>query len=353
MQKNPAFILIIVLGGLLFSCSSSQQYTADSPEPLTTESRTTTHYTSAFPTKDVSDLLNKAQDAVLRIVSTGYYQTYNFDQRYITMADARTNNLSDIASYEYSSEQSTAGTSIVLDTNRDEALVITCDHVVSFPDTVVTYHNDESLTPNTFVKSISIKNRQVDLIFGPNEFHNFEVLASDPRLDLALVTTRIDERDEYNELLSNFGMGDSDLLRAGSFLYILGFPKGYSSITRGIASTSEDWKTRFFVTDALFNPGVSGGLVIASNSNFESFQWVGMAKSATATSEELLVPRPNSENYGRAIEPYSDSIFVQEKTRITYGLTQAIPINQIKEFLQENQTVMRRNGFDYHFTAGN
>jgi S1-C subfamily serine protease len=352
MQKNPAFILIFVLGGFLLSCSS-QQYTAERTETTSVTPVTSKYYTSAFPNRDVSDLLNKAQDAVLRIVSTGYYQTYNFDEKYITMADARTNNLSSIATYEYSSEQSTAGTSIVLDTNRDEALVITCDHVVSFPDTVVTYHEDESLTPNTFVKSISVKNRQVDLIFGPREFHNFEVLASDPRRDLALVTTKISRRDGYNVLLQNFEMGESELIQSGSFLYILGFPKGYSSITRGIASTSEDWETRYFLTDALFNPGVSGGLVIASNNNFESFHWVGMAKSATATSEDLLVPRPNSEKYGKAIEPYSDSIFVQHKTRIVYGLTQAIPIDQIKDFLQENQTVMRRNGFDYHFAAGN
>ena len=353
MQKSSAFIIIFLLGGFLLSCSSSQQYTADSDDSPAATPEVSDHYTSAFPSKDVSDQLIEAQDAVLRIVSTGYYQTYNFDEKYITMADARSNTLSNIATYEYSSEQSTAGTSIVLDTNRDEALVITCDHVVSFPDTVVSYHNDESLTPKTFVESISIKQRQVDLIFGPSEFRNFEVIASDPRLDLALVTTKMGDRDNFQRLLNDVDIGNSDQLQAGSFLYILGFPKGYSSITRGITSTSKNWDNRFFLTDALFNPGVSGGLVIASKNNYESFEWVGMAKSATATSEEVLVPRPNSGSYSKAMEPYRDSIFVQEKTRIAYGLTQAVPINQIMNFLEENETVMRKNGFTYRYSSGN
>jgi S1-C subfamily serine protease len=341
------FVPLMVLIGTLISCSSSQQTSNSSQHTSTavTGSEVTDHYTSSFPHQDITEELKKAQQSVVRIVSTAFYDNYTFIQDYITLDDIKTNDPKDISSDYFSSKESTAGTSIILDQNRNNSLLITCEHIVSFPDTVITYHDGNDTPPQTYVKSINIKTRQNNLIFLGQDLASYEIISTNKRLDLALLNLKLGQnrnRDRHNLMVKS---GDSDLLQLGSFLYILGFPKGYPMITRGLAGSSESWSDRFFISDATFNPGISGGLILASKNSYDSFEWVGIASSASATRENVLVPRPISEEYSRAARPYSDSVFVQRQTRINYGITQAIPVNKIKEFLRNNEQVISRHGF--------
>lgn len=339
--------LFLVLAGILFSCSSSQQ-ASSSIQPGSTEiveSEASDYYTSSFPRQDVTDELKKAQQSVVRIVSTAFYENYAFEERYITLDDIKTNDPRDIASEHFSSEESTAGTSIILDQNDSNSLLISCEHTVAFPDTAINYHDAEDIPPQTYIESISIKTRQNNLVFMGQNLAPYEIMATNERLDLALLNLELGRDKNLDQHKLMISSGNSDFLQLGSFLYILGFPKGYAMITRGLASSSESWNDRFFIADATFNPGISGGLILASRDNFDSFEWVGLASSASATRENVLVPRPISEKYSRAARPYSDSVFVQQQTRINYGITQAVPVNKIKEFLRDNQEVISRNNF--------
>lgn len=342
IKRIAIFSFIIGISYFLLSCST--------PEPSVTKKqpKQSEYYTTSFPTRDVAKQLTNARESILRILVSTYYNTYNFGDRYITLADIKTNKPKDIASEYFSSEQSTAGTSIILQYNHGDALLITCNHVVSSADTLITYYEGDTIPKNTFIKSISIKQRQNNLIFSPSNLQNFKVIASDEQADLALLTTSLNDNIDSNRHPLTFTAGNNDLLQIGSFLYVIGFPKGFPMITRAIASNSEPRNNRFFISDAIFNPGISGGLIFASKDNFHSFQWVGMARSATASSEDVLVPKPNTEEkYGKIRRPYRDSIFVQQKTRISYGITQAIPINRIKNFINENKKAILRNGFSY------
>lgn len=339
--------LFLFLGGIMFSCSGSQQ-ASDNIQPATTEiikPSVSDHYTSSFPRQDVTEELKKAQQSVVRIFSTAFYDNYSFDEQYITLDDIKTNDPKDISADYFSSEESSAGTSIILDQNDTNSLLITCEHTVSYPDTAITYYEGEEVPPQTYIESISIKRRQNNLVFLGQNLASYEVISTDKRLDLALINLEfgLDKNLDQHKLMTK--IGDSDALQLGSFLYILGFPKGYPMITKGLASSSESWNDRFFITDATFNPGISGGLILASKDNFNSFEWIGMASSSSATRENVLVPRPVSDEYSRATRPYSDSVFVQRQTRINYGITQAVPANKIKEFLRDNQEVISRNNF--------
>ncbi len=341
MKKTDLFILIICFCWFLTSCNSSN-YISQNETASSTE-----HYTTQFPQRDVSDLLQQAQNSILRIVTTTYYRTYTFQDQNITLSDIKTNNPEDIASDYFSTEESTAGTSIVLRYADEKILLISCDHVVTSPDTVIAYAEGNGIPEETYIESISIKQRQNNLIFTTRQLQSFNIIASDQNTDLALFTAEFDgENNNYAQPL-DFPLGNSAELKLGSFLYVLGFPRGYPMVTRGLASISENRTSNFFITDALFNPGISGGLVLASKDNFHSLQWVGIARSATASTENILVPRPNSEKHDRAARPYRDTPFVQEKTRITYGITQTIPINTIKEFISKHQAEISRSGFDY------
>ncbi len=344
MDRWLACISLLFFSISLLSCSSSENASQNSSNSNNKPSK---HYTTAFPQRDISDELTQARESVLRIVSTSFYNSYTFDKPFLTLPDIKTNNPKDIATNYYSTEESTAGTAIVLQNTDRNVMLITCEHVVASPDTVITYYEGDTIPNNTFVKSISIKQKQNNLLFTNQELYSFNTIASDKQYDLAILTATLNSNDEKlpNRPL-RFSAGNSKDLKMGSVLYILGYPRGYPMVTRGLASTAANRSSHYFITDALYNPGISGGLVLASKDRFRSLQWVGMARSASASTENILVPRPG-EKYDQATKPYTDNPFVQQKTRISYGITQTIPIDTIKDFLEENEEKISRNGFHY------
>jgi len=334
------FIIPILILALLWSCSSPKPSTQNPKIPKKTE-----NYTSAFPQSDVSELLKDVQQSVVRVVATGYYDSYSFGDGLVTMDEIQSQSPEQLANITYTVEESTAGTAIILDQYNSHYLLITAEHVVAFPDTATAYREGNGMPENTFLKSISIKRRQTNLAYTGQEIKSFEVIASNNQQDLALLDLELEENSNLDPYPLSLSFGDTDYLQLGSFLYMLGFPKGYAMVTRGLASSSESWNDRFFVTDAVFNPGISGGPIMASRDNFRSLEWVGMVSSATASRENVLVPRPSTEKYSNILRPYNDSVFVEEKTRINYGIAQAVPINQIKEFLLEHEELISRRGY--------
>ena len=346
MQKK-LILLSIIVSACLVSCSGSQA-------PLTTQSNSDTSeegYTTAFPSRNISSSLQEIQKSIVRIISTSYYDTYTFNRPIVKMADIKSNKLGDISSQQFSSEESTAGTSIILNIKANgDALLLSSAHAVTSPDTLVSYFPKEQAVENTFIKSISIKRRQSNLIFSPNNLSSFRVIADRQVSDLALLSAKLKSELQNQHRARPIGLGKTEHIQLGSFLYILGFPKGFPMITRGLASTRGLRPHRFFITDALFNPGISGGLVIASKDNFNSFEWVGVARSATADKETVLVPHPDREDFSRGtLEPYGDAIFVDRKNRISYGITQAVPIDEVRSFIKESQGVIRR--YDHYYSV--
>ncbi len=345
MKNWLAISSLFTIALTLTFCSSSQQSISTESSDQQPQTEYSEYYTSAFPHRDISSQLKNAQQSVVRIVSTGFYNNFNFSGKAITLADVKTNNPKDIATSQTSSEESTSGTAIILDQNNNNSLLVTCQHTVFFPDTMITYYKGPDIPEETYIESISIKKNQTNLVYTSSELQPFKVLATNKRFDLALLNVEFEQVGNLGLYPLSVKAGNSDFLQLGSLIYVLGFPKSYPMVTRGLASSSESYNDRFFVTDATFNPGISGGLILASNNNFKSFQWVGMASSSTATREQILVPRPENDNYTRITRPYSDSVFVQQKTRINYGITQAIPINQVREFLNAQKSLLESKGF--------
>lgn len=343
MKKHLIFITAVISGSLLLACSSSDNFST--PSTNGDRDSSSPYYTTAYPQRNISAQLERARESIVRIVSTSFYNSYTFNKPFLTLSDIKTNNLRTIATDFFSTEESTAGTAILLEKNKSNVMLITCDHVVASPDTAITYYEGENIPEDTFVKSINIKRKQNNWLFTDQDLYNFDILASDERFDLALLTTTYNNKEELPQRPLNITTGKSDKLRMGSVLYVLGYPRGYPMVTRGLASTSKKRYSHFFITDALFNPGISGGLVLASRDNYRSFQWVGMARSASASKEDVLVPRPVADKYGRAAKPYTQTPYVQQKTRISYGITQTIPINTIKDFLDKHEQKISQSGF--------
>jgi hypothetical protein len=115
-------------------------------------------------------------------------------------------------------------------------------------------------------------------------------------------------------------------------------------VTCGIVSAPDYNGRGAFLTDALFNHGISGGLIIASRNNFRSFEWVGMAVTASASEYRFLVPDPSRSEKYETMEAYTDTAYISQQRLINYGVTQATPIEQILEFLFRNEDELQKLG---------
>lgn len=334
-------ISIVLICSLIWGCASNKPV-YDSEDVPTKDSRT---YTTSFPTRDVSDQLKEVRESVKRISATGIYVTYFVEDRLLTYNDLETTDIEDIASRKITSNESTAGTAISIFNNNRIIGLLTNAHVVDFPDTLVSYVDKKGVQPKTFIRSVKIKKNQTNLIYDLPNVGSFEIVGFDKIADLALLRVNKKSFPGLDAPTLSISVGDPADLEWGSFVYIIGYPKGYPMITRGVVSDPERNDYDDFLTDALFNPGISGGLIMATRNNFRSFEWVGMTNTASADVSQKLVPDPTLVNQYEDFELYRDSIFVETQTQLIYGITQSIPIKRIYEFLEANEREIRRMGF--------
>jgi S1-C subfamily serine protease len=306
---------------------------------------TTQNYTTSFPTRDVSDQLQNIKESVIRISSTGIYRTYIIEDRLLKRSDLEKVDLEDIASRSITSNESTAGTAISLYSDKRNVALITNAHVVNYPDTLISYVDREGVSPNTFINSVKIKKNQNNLIYDLPYVGSFDIIGLNEKSDLALLKVNKSNFPNFDAPRLQIPAGNPADLSWGSFVYIMGYPKGYPMITRGIVSSPGRNEYDDFLTDALFNPGISGGLIMATRNDFRSFEWVGMTNTASADITKMLVPDPLKSSDYENFDIYRDSIYVETKTNLTYGITQAIPMKRVIEFLESHERELQRLGF--------
>lgn len=337
MQSRLAFVNTLLVT-FLIGCAS-QQSVRQSP------AGSSTGYTAAFPSRDVSRQLSRIQQSVQRISSTAFYNTYYFNNRNVTLETLRkADNFGALSSRQSSIDQSKAGTAITIMKNKRHAILITTQHALAYPDTLIAYKKGSNIPRKTYIESIGIKQNQRNYIVTTSGLYDIDIIAEDVRQDMALI--RLNVSDTYLEASPlNIRIGKARDLQLGSFLYILGYPLGSPMVTRGIVSAPDYNGGGSFLTDALFNHGISGGLIIATRNNFQSFEWVGMAVTASATDQQFLVPDPERKDEYESMQAYTDTAYISERRIINYGITDATPIEEIMQFLLRNEDRLNRYGF--------
>ncbi|NGP78040.1 hypothetical protein G3570_15430 [Balneolaceae bacterium YR4-1] len=342
VRQGIISLILSLVGFLLGSCASNEIIQrGDSPKASST-------YTTSFPTRDASDQIRSIKESVIRISSTGIYRTYIFEDRMLTREELNGMDIEEVATRDITSNESTAGTAISLYSDDRNVALITNAHVVNYPDTLFAYVDREGVPKKTYIHSVKIKKSQNNLIYDLPNVGKFEILDLNVDSDLALLRVN---RSSFPNLRApglQIRRGDPADLEWGSFVYIIGYPKGYPMITRGIVSSPERNEYDDFLTDALFNPGISGGLIMATRTDFRTFEWVGMTNTASADLSKLLVPDPLKSSEYQNFDIYRDSIFIETKTSLTYGITQAIPMKRIMEFLEANERSLQRMGIRMH-----
>lgn len=307
------------------------------------------HYQTGFPVQDTSGELERAFRSLQRVAYTAEYETFLF----AAGADVTEADLADPAVLERAAERrveldSKAGTAVIVARAETNMALVTNDHVVHFP-AVRIYHVDEDALrlprAQRRVASVSIRRGAWGVLGDHPELGTFTVMARDTVNDLAALEVRLPEWVSP-EAFPRIGVqpGDPARLSWGSFVYVLGFPSGYAMVTRAIVSDPSRDRQGSFLTDGLWNEGISGGAILAIRGDTGALEWVGMARAGAGTREVRL--QPGGLDFIEEDEGvrYEGPVFAESALRIQYGITLSVPMTAVRAFLDEHRALLQQRG---------
>lgn len=292
----------------------------------------------------VRNQVKESFESVRRIQSSVIYRTYQFPRNQMpTVSEIPGLLLDEIAIDRTAGTHSTAGTAVVISVNNRVALLLTAAHVVSLPDTLYHFSDVPSDPENRRVEAVSIAQSKNQYVFTDMGIEMIEMLAQDSRRDLALMATVSDVSDTNLKAIT-IPKGNPNRLDWTDVVYATGYPRGVQMVTRGIASRSEH-PIRRITVDLSINRGFSGGPVFAVRNDGSGLEWLGTITSAMGERDYYLVPYDIPvEDYNPEI-PYSGELFVRTAPRIYYGISNAVDIDEARNFLRENRAVLMSKGF--------
>ncbi|MEI6748164.1 MAG: serine protease [Bacteroidota bacterium] len=303
-------------------------------------------YVNVFGDSLLAIKLGEISKSVRKVNCYADYRTYIFYENSKMVKSG----LSDEAIFSkamasISSNEAVSGTATVIYSDSTHIALLTCAHIVNFPDTVISYFEGSDLASNKYIQSISVKEKQQVFVRGLPDGGSIDVFLSDTPSDIAILGKVYDTPKTKVPVMSA-KVGKSTLLEWGSYLYLLGYPLGQQMITGGMASKPVAPGEQFIV-DALFNEGFSGGLVMAISSCNQDPEFIGFGRSVSARSEYIL--KPEKENYEFSYNPkipYKGEAFVRLRKDINYGITYVVPVEKVFDFYQKNRPVLIQKGID-------
>ncbi len=327
---------------LLSGCSSMIYKTA---YPTLSDGR----YDSEFPYRSSSTELDQIGNSIRRINSVAFYRGYLFSEG----SNVKPEEINDeLLKENYIQkgffDKSSVGTGTIILSQSGRVALLTCAHVVDFPDTVISYFIDENGISTDYVETILIKDSQRNFGVGFPDSGELQVLSSDKELDVAIVGTKINSTLQNQFPAFPYFNGKAKELEWGSFVYLFGFPMNIKMVSKAIVSNPQKDSDGSFYVDAVVNRGFSGGAVLAIRDGVPNFELVGIVNSAPEEIDYILKPLElaNNKRYSSII-PYKGDIFVKKQEMIRYGIAKIIPIDLILQFINKNYYEMFGKGFDF------
>jgi len=342
VHRSPV-IAGVVLGLLLTVLAGCSQMVYRDVYPTLSDG----HYDSEFPYRGCSKQLEEISESVNMLSCIAYYRTFFFlPEEHITRELITADFLRGRERSSVYVNSTASGTITTLQYDEHRVLVLTCAHVVDFEDTVMTYHIGEDRRPTAYLKSIAFKEKQSNYAAVFPEGGDLEILALDKQADIAVLGKKLDQDPPMPFPVFRYPFGKAKELEWGTFVYLFGYPSGYKMATKGIVSNPNKDKHGMFMVDAMFSRGFSGGIVLAIRDGVPNFELVGMIKLVSAHSSFVLTPEKDGGDlvFDPAV-PYTGAIYVERKTEVESGITQAVSIESISEFLRTNEPVLRSKGY--------
>lgn len=324
-------VIFFVLFGLITGCT---RYVYHSDAFIISDGE----YDTEFPNKNSSQALEEIFESVKMINAIAYYMGYNFTE--LSGVTSITNESMTKANHVFYFNETASGTATIVYNDGSRLALLTCNHIVTFPDTIITYYENSNR-----IRTVSFLRNQTNYVTGIPDGSDLKVIIKDENYDLALLG-REKESSSYLPVFS-YPLGEAKKLQWGSFVYLLGYPKGNKMVTHGIVSSpNRNKETHTFLVDALFNKGFSGGLILAIKDGVPNFELVGLAISVSADYNLVLTPENNySRNDIEMNFPYTSDIFVKEQSTISYGITNSTSVENIQRFLSTNALLLEELGY--------
>jgi hypothetical protein len=305
-------------------------------------------YDSEFPYRDCSKQLEEVASTVKMITCIAYYRSLEFPlERRVTRQEARSSITSSIASRIVYFTRTGSGSATMIAYRDKHLALLTCAHIVDFPDTIFTHYIGEDRKATPFLHSFAVKERQSNYVAGVEGAVDMEILAKDNATDVAVIgkTYKADLPLGYSTF--SYPVGYARELQWGSFIYLLGFPSGHQIVTKGIVSNPNKEKNGSFYADAVFSGGFSGGIILAVRDGVPNFELVGIVRLVPGRTVSYLTPERDGEQLDLDPQvPYSGDMFVERRNDIEYGVMQAVSSETIMEFLSAHQTELSNKGYD-------
>jgi hypothetical protein len=303
-------------------------------------------YDTAFPDRSAGAELERIAASVVKLYHTAYYRTYIYPaEARLTLKDLRQPGWENRAGSIATNNQSAFGTATLIYAENQRVVFLSVAHLGYLPDTIITHYDEKTEPLPTVIQSVAIKQRSKYFIDDFFEDGTLEVLALDPERDLLLVGKRLERAPRRQPPVFPYPLGEVSRLDWGSFVYLIGYPQGQKMITRALVSpAAEDPAT--FMVDGLFNMGLSGGILLALRDGVPNFELVGLAKSVAVDTHYYLAPEPRQTLPYNPRLPYLGDAYVRQKRTLNYGVTYAVSVQAIRDFLQEQQPTLLERGYD-------
>jgi len=288
--------------------------------------------------------LEEGFESIRRMQNTVMYRTYLFNpNQTITRSQIGSFNIENIAIDSEVESVTNAGTATVLTNNGIKAVFLTAAHTVTRPDTVIHFFDLDTGSPGDRVEAVSLKVSEYQFVIADNGIVGLDLLAANPSKDMALLISNEKIEEGYNLRPIALDPGSFKEVEWGDRVVAMGYPRGVQMITQGVASLSNH-PHRSLVMDLNINRGFSGGIVSAIRADGSGMEWIGMITSAMGERELTLAPEDGIQTRYNPEIPYHGEIYVQNRPVIYYGISYAVDIDEIRLFVQEYRSLLRRSG---------
>lgn len=341
--KSALIILFIILSVLLLSCQSAIYSVAF---PTLDDGK----YDSEFPYKSSSQQLEDITRSIKMLNVIAYYSTYIFlPEEKLTREEITEETMEQRSIQTGSFTQTASGTATIIYSGNGSVALLTCAHIVNFPDTIVSFYKDEDGYNSKNIQSVAIKVRQANYIPEFPRGGEVDIITMDNKEDLALLGRHFGPSYSNEFKVFDYPNGNAKELEWGSFVYTIGFPMNYKMISKAIVSSPNRDRNGAFLIDAVFNKGFSGGLVLAIRDGVPNFELVGLVNTVPAYKEFVLSPDEKymSDQFNPVI-PYTGEVYLKQLTNIRYGITKIISIETILDFVNDQNDLLKEKGYDLY-----
>ena len=194
--------------------------------------------------------------------------------------------------------------------------------------------------------TFALKKRQSNFVSMLPEGGEATILAIDADKDLAVLGMEFSAPPPTPVPVFRYPLGHAKELNWGDFVYLFGYPSGFKMVTKGIVSSPNKDKRQGFLVDAVFGRGFSGGLCLALRDGVPNFEVVGLIKMVPARTFYVLTPGRDRQVDDLDWEmPYDGPVFLERRTEIDYGVTQAVSAEMVRSFLLEHRDQVEALGY--------